>query len=384
MESSTLAIVLALTLVGTAGMFLVIARQLRGRTGMATFAAGLALLGLVFAVPPEVDRAASLTLGLVIDTAAVGAVLLLRRGLQRFMQRQEMTWQSWAALLLAFVVVAAAVRIFAGADARSPLLDAVLALLFGWLARETAGNARRDNPLLRLPLSLLAGVLAVLAVLSLSQLGYLLVVGADAASADGGSSFDIVVTLGALLLGPTLLWMHMVQITRQFEELSTRDPLTRLLNEHGLDEAFRRHFTRRHSEPVSLMHIDVDHFARVNEVHGEAAGDNVLRMIALTLESSLRADDFIARVGGEEFVVGCVSADIGRAAVLAERLCGGVANMVTGLGDGDGHLRCTVSIGLSRPFSDLEQWRAAWSEAEISLQAAKDAGCNCVVHPTPA
>lgn len=52
--------------------------------------------------------------------------------------------------------------------------------------------------------------------------------------------------------------------------------------------------------------------------------------------------------------------------------------------DAGGHLRCTVSIGMSRPFNDMEQWRNAWSEAEVALQAAKDAGCNCVVHPTTA
>lgn len=190
--------------------------------------------------------------------------------------------------------------------------------------------------------------------------------------------------LSALLLGPTLLWLHTVQLTRQIGELSTRDALTRLLNENGLDEVLRRHFARRQHEPVSLMHIDVDHFARVNALHGESSGDDVLRMIGLALESGLRADDFVARVGGEEFVVGCVSADVGQAAVLAERLRAAVAAVQTGLSEGGGHLRCTVSIGLSRPFGDIDQWRNAWREAEVSLQAAKDAGCNCVVHPTAA
>jgi diguanylate cyclase (GGDEF)-like protein len=203
-----------------------------------------------------------------------------------------------------------------------------------------------------------------------------------AASTDG--VYAVVLMLGALLLGPTLLWMHMMQLTRQLEELSTRDPLTRLLNENGLNEALRRHFARRHHEPMALMHVDVDGFVRVNKLHGELAGDNVLRMIGLALESSLRADDFVARVGGEEFVVGCVCTDVGKAAVLAERMRAAVAEIQTGLNEGDDLLRCTVSIGLSRPFGDIDQWRAAWDEAELSLQAAKDAGTNCVVHPTPA
>jgi diguanylate cyclase (GGDEF)-like protein len=384
MESSTLAVVLALTLACTGGMFLVIAKQIRGRSGMATFALGLALFGLVFSVPAEVDRSASLVLGVLIDAVAVAAVLLLRRGLQRFMQRPELPWRSLLLVVLAFAVAAAGARLGLGDMARPLTLDLMLALLFAWLSFSVARDAHRDNPLLRLPLGLLSAVLAVLALLSLGQVVVLL--GGSPASTDTGSDavYDIVLMLSALLLGPTLLWLHTVQLTRQLSELSTRDPLTRLLNENGLDEVLRRHFARRQHEPVSLMHIDVDHFDRVNQLHGEAAGDNVLRLIGLALESALRADDFVARVGGEEFVVGCVSADVGKAAVLAERLRAAVAAIQTGLSDGASHLRCTVSVGLSRPFSDIDQWRAAWAEAELSLQAAKDAGCNCVVHPTAA
>lgn len=384
MESSTLAVVLSLTLACTGGMFLVIAKQVQGRSGMTTFALGLALFGLVFSVPAKLDEGASLPLGVLFDALAVAAVLLLRRGLQRFMQRRELSWRAWAGWLLAFVLFAVVLRLLLGAAARPLTLDLALTVLFGWLAYNASEDARRDNPSLRLPLSLLAVVLAVLCLLSLGQAVQSLTAGANPTPTPSDAIYEVVAMLSALLLGPTLLWLHTVQITRQLTDLATHDPLTRLLNENGLDEVLRRHFARRHHEPVSLMHVDVDQFARVNKQHGEAAGDDVLRMIGLTLESGLRADDFVARVGGEEFVVGCVSADIGKAAVLGERLRAAVATMQTGLRDGEGHLRCTVSIGLSRPFSDIDQWRTAWSEAEVSLQAAKDAGCNCIVHPTVA
>ncbi|MBK7261014.1 MAG: GGDEF domain-containing protein [Rubrivivax sp.] len=381
MESSTVAVVLALTLACTGGMFLLISHQITGRSGMATFALGLALFGLVFAVPPSVDQNASLLLGMAIDTIAVAAVLLLRRGMQRFMQRHELSWRALAALLLAYALLSMAARLAFGDAARALVLDLSLGLLFAWLALTTARDAYRDNPLLRMPLALLAGVLSLLSLLSFGQAIYR----ADSTpGADADRIYEAVLMLSALLLGPTLLWLHTVQLTRQIGELSTRDALTRLLNENGLDEVLRRHFARRQHEPVSLMHIDVDHFARVNALHGESSGDDVLRMIGLALESGLRADDFVARVGGEEFVVGCVSADVGQAAVLAERLRAAVAAVQTGLSEGGGHLRCTVSIGLSRPFGDIDQWRNAWREAEVSLQAAKDAGCNCVVHPTAA
>lgn len=384
MESGSLAIVLALTLACTGGMFLVIARQVGGRSGMATFAVGLAFFGLVFAVPPGVDQAASLPLGVLIDTVAVAAVLLLRRGLQRFLHRPEPTWAVWGIGVLAFAVIAVVMRLMLGTAARPLTLDLTLAGLFGWLAYTTGRGIQRDNPLLRLPLMLLTLVLSLLALLSMAEAVHALSQGTAPIPLQSALVYDVVLMLSALLLGPTLLWMHTVHLTRQLSELSTRDALTRLLNENGLDEALRRHFARRHHEPMSLMHIDVDQFARVNTLHGEVAGDDVLRMIGLALESSLRAEDFVARVGGEEFVVGCASGDVGKAAVLAERLRAAVAAIPTGLSENGGLLRCTVSIGLSRPFSDIDQWRTAWDEAALSLQAAKDAGCNCVVHPTAA
>ena len=384
MESATLAIVLALTLACTGGMFLVIAQQVGGRSGMATFAVGLALFGLVFAVPEPVDRQASLPLGVLIDTVAVAALLLLRRGLQRFMHRPQSSWSVYAAGVAAFAVFAVVMRLALGTAARPLTLDIALVGVFGWLAFTTGRDIQRDNPLLRLPLTLLTVVLLALALLGAAEAVHSLNKDAAPVSAGAGALYDVVLMLSALLLGPTLLWMHTVQLTRQLSELSTRDALTRLLNENGLDEALRRHFARRQHEPMALMHVDVDQFERVNKLHGEVAGDDVLRMIGLALETSLRADDFVARVGGEEFVVGCASGDVGRAAILAERLRAAVAAIPTGLTENGGHLRCTVSIGLSRPFSDIDQWRTAWDEAALSLQAAKDAGCNCVVHPTSA
>lgn len=382
MESSIVAIVLALTLAGTGCMFLVIAKQIKGRSGMATFALGLVLFGLVFAVPAQIDRNASLLPGMLFDSLAVAAVLLLRRGLQRFMHRDELSWRTLLLLLLGFAVISGGLRLAFGQAARHAVLPLVLGALFASLAVTALRDAHRDNPVLRTPLMLLSAVLGALAVLSLGEAVHI-VLGRAAPNPEGAvdALYEAVLMLSALLLGPTLLWMHTVQITRQFDELSTRDLLTKLLNENGLDDVLRRHFSRRQHEPVVLMHVDVDQFGRINRLHGEAAGDDVLRMIALSLESALRADDVVARVGGEEFVVACLSTDVDKAAVLAERIRTGVSAMPTGLNESSGHLRCTVSVGLSRPFNALERWRDAWAEAEVSLQAAKDAGGNCVVHP---
>jgi diguanylate cyclase (GGDEF)-like protein len=284
--------------------------------------------------------------------------------------------------LAAFAGLSAGVQLAFGPAARPVVAEVTLALLFGWLATWAARESRGDNPLLRPPLLALALVLMLLAALSLGQGVQLALRGPSPTSRHAAQVLELLLMLGALLLGPTLLWMHTAQLARQLGELAMRDPLTRLLNENGLDELMRRHFARRQHEPMVLMLIDVDHMARVNQAHGEAAGDDVLRLIGLALESGVRADDLVARVGGEEFVAGCLGPDLAHAARLAERLRAAVAAIQTGLADGDGHLRVTVSIGLSRPFIEFERYAVAWSEAEVSLQAAKDAGANCVVHPT--
>lgn len=387
MESGTLALVLALTLACTGVMFLLISKQIGVRTGMATFALGMALFGVSFAVPTHVDRNATLLQGVLIDIITVAGVMLLRRGLQGFMGRTEQSWPSFGAALVAFAALSAGGRLALGEQGRQLALVLVLGLMFAWIAYGAGRDAHSHDPRLRMPLALLALVLAVLSVLSLGQAVHAWSGSAGPAGAPGTTTervFEVALMLSALLLGPTLLWLHSTQLSRQLGELATRDPLTRLLNEAGLEDVIQRHFLRGQHDPLVLILVDVDQFAAVNARHGHTAGDNVLRLVSLALESSLRAGDFVARVAGEEFVIGCVCRSVAQAAVMAERLRDAVAAIQTGLTQDGQPLRVTVSLGLSRPIDNLEQWREAWEEAELSLQAAKDAGRNCVVHPTVA
>ncbi|RZS91647.1 PAS domain S-box-containing protein/diguanylate cyclase (GGDEF)-like protein [Motilibacter rhizosphaerae] len=117
-------------------------------------------------------------------------------------------------------------------------------------------------------------------------------------------------------------------VTQRLAELSTaeaaalEDELTRLPNRRALLEELRQAEARalRHEEPVAVLFIDLDGFKEVNDSHGHAAGDEVLRDVALRLRSSVRSGEFLARVGGDEFVVVLDRADDDAAVAAGRRL----------------------------------------------------------------
>ncbi len=94
-------------------------------------------------------------------------------------------------------------------------------------------------------------------------------------------------------------------LAKKLYESSTRDPLTQANTRKYFDERFEAEvaYARRHKTPLAVLMIDVDHFKVVNDTHGHAAGDAVLRRVARELQGVIRTEDILARYGGEEFVV---------------------------------------------------------------------------------
>jgi diguanylate cyclase (GGDEF)-like protein len=131
---------------------------------------------------------------------------------------------------------------------------------------------------------------------------------------------------------------------------------------------------RRDGTRVAAMMLDLDHFKRLNDAHGHAAGDAVLRAVAASLAASVRPTDVLARTGGEELVVLGLVGDPDEAARLAERLRTAVANTRTA----DGHaVTASVGIALTRP-TDAEDaadelWRLI-DRADAAMYEAKQQG----------
>ncbi len=171
-----------------------------------------------------------------------------------------------------------------------------------------------------------------------------------------------------------------VENSRLFEtvqSLASTDSLTGLVNRRVLTEAIAREFERfgRYGSQGSLMMVDIDHFKRVNDKHGHAAGDTVLRAVAQTLAGAVRPLDAVGRIGGEEFGLFLPETELDGAAVLAERLRGEVEGLRVAL-DGAGEVGVTVSVGVTSFRAEDPNWESALGRADAALYAAKNGGRN--------
>jgi diguanylate cyclase (GGDEF)-like protein len=140
----------------------------------------------------------------------------------------------------------------------------------------------------------------------------------------------------------------------------------------------KRHFARRNAAPLSVLLLDIDHFKRINDSFGHATGDAVLKAVANTLVSHLRAEDFVARIGGEEFLIGCASAESGIALALAQRLNKTIGQLEVRSANGAGSVMCTVSVGVSGSIARLADWDLGARQADQALYQAKAEGRNGV------
>lgn len=154
---------------------------------------------------------------------------------------------------------------------------------------------------------------------------------------------------------------------------ATTDALTGLRNRAAFEGWLRREVAAAQGarRPLALLLADVDHFKRVNDVHGHPAGDAVLREVARRVQAAVRGEDLVARVGGEEFAVLLPGAGLAGAAEVAERLRQQVsAAPVAAAG---GAIPVTVSCGVSG-FEAEDDELSFVSRADVRLYEAKRDG----------
>jgi diguanylate cyclase (GGDEF)-like protein len=163
-------------------------------------------------------------------------------------------------------------------------------------------------------------------------------------------------------------------LLQQAEVLAATDSLTGLYNRrHFLARgAYELEHTRRLKKPLSVLAIDLDHFKQVNDSYGHLVGDDILRAAAHAFHASLRQDDILARIGGDEFMVLLPATDLREAAVIAERIR--LAIHIPSLQTVQIPLHVTVSVGVAPFTEDIVDLEALLLRTDDALYAAKRAG----------
>jgi diguanylate cyclase (GGDEF)-like protein len=177
--------------------------------------------------------------------------------------------------------------------------------------------------------------------------------------------------------------LDLIVRNRTLSEVSSRDTLTGLYNRWFVIEKIDSEMNRalRHGSPMSLLMLDVDHFKRINDTWGHAAGDQVLQAIGKLLRESCRVYDVPGRYGGEEFCIVLPETKPGNTTIVAERIRRRLAEME--LPCGDASINVTASIGIAGmdelpETGELLSPAGLIERADRALYSAKSRGRNRV------
>ena len=169
---------------------------------------------------------------------------------------------------------------------------------------------------------------------------------------------------------------RLAQANGRLEVLAITDGLTGLKNRRAFHEKLQEEVVRlaRYSAPLSLMLLDVDHFKQFNDTFGHLAGDGVLRDVARVLEEISRSTDFVARFGGEEFVILLPNTSQQGSLVLAEKVRKAVERREWR------ERPISVSIGVATMATANGDDMVLVQAADAALYRSKKNGRNCVYH----
>jgi len=174
------------------------------------------------------------------------------------------------------------------------------------------------------------------------------------------------------------IWFLVTEQDRELEVQARTDPLTGALNRRALEEVALRETARsiRHGVPLCMVMIDIDHFKRLNDKYGHAVGDRVLEALVARLKGTLRAQDLLARTGGEEFTILMPDAPAKTGLAAAERLRRIVETLeVPSVGE---LIHVTVSAGVAQFEPQLGGWEDMMRRADDAMYKAKARGRNLV------
>ncbi|HLF98365.1 MAG TPA: GGDEF domain-containing protein [Methylococcaceae bacterium] len=362
-----------------AGLLALAGRQVEGIRGVREWAAGNLLvgLGLAFGLRLPIPDHWALVFG---STLVLFGEGLLYVGIRAFQDKPADRRTPWALaaaallqnLLFAVVMPHPAARI---------ALNSLLTLLINALCAKallTRDGSPRDIA------ALFTGTVFALFAAGMAARTLLAVFGPlDAVAlysgSMGSSATFVFVGLTQLCTAFGFVLMLHSRMAETLRKVASMDGLTGALTRRGLEDAAVRlqaQFSRIDA-CWAVMMLDIDHFKSVNDRHGHAAGDQVLRVFANVVRDAVRASDYFGRYGGEEFCILMPHSGEDDARLLAERLRLAFADTPILLAGGD-ILHCTVSIGVSASCLSGKAFGKLLNDADTALYHAKQHGRNQV------
>jgi len=164
----------------------------------------------------------------------------------------------------------------------------------------------------------------------------------------------------------------------QLQQMASHDPLTQVLNARAYYARCEQQMalSARTRQPFSVLFVDLDHFKKINDTHGHAAGDEVLKLAAQTLGQHLRNTDVLGRIGGEEFSIFLPNTALAGALQVAESLRAAMERCQAEAGGTA--LKITASIGVATGGPDTPTMQSLQQQADAAMYEAKKAGRNRV------
>jgi diguanylate cyclase (GGDEF)-like protein len=228
-------------------------------------------------------------------------------------------------------------------------------------------------------------MLAIVAVAFVSDILVLIVIGRWLTAEELGRLAVIHAFALALTIAPAVYFLVLRPLRREGERrvaaeqrarradrLALTDPLTEVLNRRGIKAGLLEAMAQaeRYGRPLSVAMLDLDGFKRVNDLHGHAVGDDVLRRAAHAVREQLRGPDRFGRFGGDEFLIALPETGITAARAMSERIAAALA--ATPFALPGGALALSASFGLVE-FRHEESLQALLERVDADLYAAKAA-----------
>lgn len=376
----TLALSRGLMQIMLAGLLIYVGSQDARRSSAQLWAAGLLLNGLSLLLFVMVEPASWMA-GLTVANhlaLALGSVCMLL-GFWRFNDQPAQTWV--LVMVFVFPMLVLIAWEFLWPNARLRVLGSAVGQVIYLFALQQALRVPPRQELLHIYRRLRWVVISYLLVFvsSYASIADVLPASAHVGKDYHHSIFSVASLLFMLTLAVSCLALKFAVLAARNSDLAMTDWLTGLLNRRGFFlAAARERDHRMHDERcMSIVVIDIDFFKRINDEHGHAAGDDVLKTFANTLTQLVGGKNLIARTGGEEFCVLLPQTDRGDARQLAELVRSKCEQTRIAI-DGLVSITFTVSAGVSQ-VAPSETIDHAINRADDALYTAKRDGRNRVV-----